>query len=366
MLSIKLPYAKLLFILLIQLTFTISIRGQDEEKSVTIDGYTEVYYLYNFHQPLTNMQPSFIYNFNRTNEVNLNLGFIKAAYNKDKVRANLALMLGTYAQANLAAEPDVLRHIFEANIGVKLSAKGNLWLDAGIFPSHIGFESAIAKDNYNLSRSLLAENSPYYEAGLKLGYTSKNEKWFLSALLLNGWQRIKRPDGNTTPAFGTQLTYKPSTSVTLNSSSFIGNDKPDSIRQMRYFHNLYGIFQLSKKLSLITGFDIGAQQKSRGSSQMNTWYSPVIIPRYSASDKLTLAARAEYYSDRNGVIISTGTSNGFKTFGYSANVDYAIQKEVLWRIEARSLRSKDNIFETRNNLLVSAHTWLTTSLSLAF
>ena len=345
---------------------SINSYAQEEKKTLTLSAYTEVYYLYNFNKPINNTQPAFLYNFNRNNEVNLNLGFVKAGYNTEKVRTNLALMTGTYTQANLVAEPEVLRHIFEANIGVKLSAKSNFWLDAGIFPSHIGFESAIGKDNYNLTRSILAENSPYYEAGVKLGYTSKNEKWFLSALILNGWQRIKRPDGNTTPALGTQVTYKPSESVTLNSSTFIGNDKPDSLRQFRYFHNYYGIFQLDKKLSVITGFDIGLEQKSKGSSQMNAWYSPVLIVKYNASDKVSLSARSEFYSDKKGVIISAITPDGFKTLGFSANVDYAIYKEVLWRIEARALKSKQSLFERRNGTMSTGSTWLTTSLAISF
>jgi hypothetical protein len=77
------------------------------------------------------------------------------------------------------------------------------------FASHIGFESAIGKDCWNLTRSILADNSPYYESGAKLSYTSKNEKWFISGLILNGWQRIQRVEGNNLPAFGHQLTFKP-------------------------------------------------------------------------------------------------------------------------------------------------------------
>lgn len=358
--------SKQAFLLIIPLVLFTQLEAQEEKKQITFSAYSEVYCLYNFNRPLDNAQPSFIYNFNRNNEVNINLGYAKASYNTDKVRANFALMAGTYTQANLAAEPEVLRHIFEANIGVKLSAKSNLWLDAGIFPSHIGFESAVGKDCYNLTRSLLAENSPYYEAGIKLGYTSKNEKWYLSALLINGWQRIKRPDGNTTPAFGTQVTFKPAPAITLNLSTFIGNDKPDSVRQMRYFHNIYGIFQLSKNWSAIAGFDIGIEQKSKGSSQMNTWYSPVLIAKYNPSGKLSVSARAEYYSDKNGVIISTNTSTGFQTFGYSVNVDYSIQNNVLWRLEARTLNSKDKIFETRNRILSANSTWLSTSFAVSF
>ena len=363
---IKITKATRLFIGLFLLIGLNKSKAQDTTKPLRITGYADVYYVYNFNKPLNNNQPSFLYCYNRNNEVNLNLGFVKASYNASNLRANFALMSGTYAVANLAAEPTALRNIFEANIGIKLSAKNNLWLDAGIMPSHIGFESAIGKDCNNLTRSILAENTPYYEAGLKLSYTSKNEKWFLSALLLNGWQRIKRLDGNTSPAFGTQITYKPSSTVTLNSSSFIGNDKPDSSRQWRYFHNFYGSFQLSKKIALITGFDIGAEQKSTGSSVMNTWYSPVLIAKYMASNKFSIAARAEYYCDKKGVIISTATTNGFRTFGYSANFDYAIQENAVWRIELRTLKSKDNIFEKRNSSFTSTSTWLATSLAISF
>ena len=55
-----------------------------------------------------------MYSHNRHNEVNLNLGFIKANYDSEKVRSNLAIMTGTYANANLSAEPSVLKNIFEA------------------------------------------------------------------------------------------------------------------------------------------------------------------------------------------------------------------------------------------------------------
>jgi hypothetical protein len=332
----------------------------------TISGYAEAYYNYDFNRPQTNTIPGFLYNFNRAGEVNLNLGFIKANYSTDRVRGNLALATGTYMNANYAAEPGVLKNIYEANIGIKISKNSNLWLDAGIMPSHIGFESAVGKDNWTLTRSLMAENSPYFESGLKLGFTSKSEKLYLAALYLNGWQRIQRVDGNTTPAFGTQITYKPSTSVTLNYSTFIGNDKPDSTRMMRYFQNFYGIFQLTEKFALTTGFDYGIEQKSKGSTDYNTWLVPAVILRYSAAARVNVAARAEYYQDKNGVIISTGTANGFQTWGFSANVDYAILPNVLWRIEARNFSSKDANYNKRTDGQKSSNAFVTSSLMVAF
>jgi hypothetical protein len=333
--------------------------------NLKISGYLETYYSFDISNPDNHTRPGFVYSHNRHNEVNLNLGFVKLAYNTDKVRANLALMTGTYSNANLAAEPGVLKNIFEANAGVKISKKKNLWIDAGIFASHIGFESAIGKDCWNLTRSILADNSPYFESGAKISYTSDNEKWFVSGLILNGWQRIQRVDGNNLPAFGHQLTFKPNSKVTLNSSSFVGSDTPDETRQMRYFHNFYGQFQVHEKFGLIVGFDIGAQQKFKGSGNNNTWYSTVLIAKYTPTKKISIATRGEYYSDANGVIIATGTLNGFKTYGYSLNLDYNIVDNVVWRIEGRGFTSKDEIF-TLDNKPSNQNYFITTALAISF
>lgn len=343
--------------------------AQDSTRSASpfaVSAYVESYYVQDFHKNDNHTMPGFIYNHNRTGEVNLNLAVLKGTYTGERVRANLALAAGTYMNANYAAEPGVLRNVFEANAGVKISKSYNLWFDAGIMPSHIGFESAMGKDNWALTRSLVAENTPYFETGLKLGYTTTDSKWYLAAMYLNGWQRIQRVDGNSTPAFGTQVTFKPNAAVTLNYSTFIGSDKPDSTRQMRYYHNIYGIFQLSEKWGLTTGFDIGSEQKAKGSSTFNTVYVPVMILRFSPSPKINVAARGEYYHDKNGVIISTGTDDGFQTYGLSLNFDYQIAPQVMWRIEARNLKSRDAIFERDGAGLAKNKTYLTTALTFAF
>lgn len=336
------------------------------KKGLIVSGYAEIYYSYDFNKPPGNSKAPFLYSFNRSNEVSLNLGFIKAAFTSDRLRASLALGAGSYMNANLASEPGVLKNIYEANAGIKISHNRDLWIDAGIFASHIGFESAVGKDCWDLTRSILAENSPYYESGVKLSYTSPGQQWFLSALLLNGWQRIQRPDGNTTPAAGTQVTWKPSDKVVLNYSTFIGNDKPDSLRQMRYFNDFYGIFQLRGKWAFTAGIDYGLEQKTKGSSSMNTWYAPVLLIKFAPDDKNTLAARGEYYSDPDGVIVSTGTPNGCKIFGWSVNYDRRIIPNAVWRIEIRGLNGKDGYFLKTDNSNTTNDVFITTSLAIGF
>ena len=357
---------KRIFIFLFTLFSIRALAQQDTTKgSVTWSGYVDVYYAFDSGKPDDHVRPSFIYNYNRSNEVNLNVGFVKANYTASNVRANVALMAGTYAQYNYASEQGLLKNVLEANAGVKLSKRKNLWIDAGIYASHIGFESAISKDCWNLTRSLFADNTPYYLSGAKVTYGSDNAKWTLTGMVINGWQRIQRETGNNTPSFGTQLVFKPNDKITLNYSTFLGNTKPDSVRQMRFYNNFYGILQLTQRLGVIAGFDYGMEQKSKNSSDYNMLYATALILRYALSEKLYLAGRAEYYQDEHGIIIATNTPNGFKTSGFSVNLDYAPATNMLCRIEGRTFNSKDAIF-SENGSPVNTNYSIVTSFAISF
>ncbi|GAB3222257.1 porin [Algoriphagus aestuariicola] len=318
-----------------------------EENLLKISGFLEAYYSYDFGNPASSNKPPFIYSYNRHNEFNINLGMVAFQYSKDRIRSNFALMAGTYSNANLAAEPGVLKNVFEANVGYKLSENQNLWIDMGILPSHIGFESAIGTANLNLTRSILADNSPYYESGLRLSYSSPNQKWYLAALALNGWQRIQRVEGNSLMSFGTQATFT-SGNFLINSSTFIGTDSPDTERKMRYFHNLYSQISLTPRWKVILGLDMGMQQSEPMGSDYDTWISPVLIAQVQMNDKISLAGRLEQYTDRDGVIISTESPEGFQTLSASLNLDWKLSENLMWRTEYRYFAGDDAYFPAEN------------------
>lgn len=332
--------------------------------TIKVSGFADVFYVYDFNQPQGTERQPFLFNHNRHSEFNLNLGFVKLELQQAKYRANFALQTGTYVNDNYAAEPGVLKNIFEANIGISLNRKNTLWLDAGVMPSHIGFESAISMDNWTLTRSLLAENSPYFLTGAKLSY-HPNDKLELAALIVNGWQRIQRLQGNSLPSFGTQVNYTLSEKASLNWSTFVGTDEPDSTRKMRFFNNFYGQFQVSEKLGLIAGFDLGAQQQSKGSSEIDIWLSPVLIARYAFNPVWSAAMRAEYYQDEAGVLIATNTANGFRTSSFSLNLDYSPTAHIICRIEGRWMGSEDKIFMSQE-LPVRSNFIIGTSIAVKF
>lgn len=327
----------------------------DSAKKITYSAYGEMYYSYDFGKPAGHEKPNFLYNHKRHNEVNANLLLLKANIIDKNYRATLGLMAGNYVTYNLSSEPTWAQNIYEANIGVKLSKQKNIWVDVGIMPSHIGFESAVSADCWTLTRSMMAENSPYFETGTKISYTNKNEKLTAAFLLLNGWQRIQKPNDIQNPSFGLQVNYKPNNKTTINYSNFIGSDKADSLKAIRTYNNFYVQYEPNKKVGLIVGLDIGTDKYN--SSDYGIWFSPVAIVRYNISQKMKIAIRGEYFLDKNQTIITTNTINGFQTSGISTNLDYAKNDKVSFRVEGKLYNSKDKIFEknTNNNFCLTTN-----------
>ena len=99
-------------IILLLLHYVPPSLAQDSVKNtspITVSGYAEVYYQYDFNRLANHTRPSFVYSYNRVGEVDLNLGYVKASFSTQRERGNVALMTGTYANANLANEPGVLK-----------------------------------------------------------------------------------------------------------------------------------------------------------------------------------------------------------------------------------------------------------------
>ena len=324
----------------------------EQSPSLALTGFLDAFYVYDANQPEGTFRQDFLFNHNRHNEFNLNLGLLGLALDHPRYRARFTLQAGTYANDNYAAEPGVLKNVFEAFAGISLNRAGNLWVDVGVLPSHIGFESAISIDNWTLTRSLSAENSPYFLTGARVTYTP-GDTWHFAALVVNGWQRIQRLEGNSLPSFGTQVVFRPAEGFLLNWSTFLGTDDPDQVRRMRYFNNLYGQFRISEHFGITAGFDIGLQQEAKGSSDYELWFTPTVIGQYILDTRWSTALRLEYYHDPDGVIIPVDTQDGFRTGGVSWNLDYTPLPRVACRLEARWLGSSDPVFRAQEGREVS-------------
>lgn len=349
------------FSLLLTFVFSFVAKAQTlDSLKIDFSGFIETFYAYDFNQPSENQKLPFMYNYNRHNEFNINNALFRVKARYENVYASFAVHAGTYVEDNYVGEE--IQLISEAIVGIYLDDKRKHTIEMGIMPSYIGFETAISASNLTLTRSMLAENSPYFMTGVKYQF-QPSEKWSFATLLTNGWQRIAKPDKSTLPAFGSQITFKPTEKATLNWSTFIGDEPTDFGLRTRYFSNLFLDYQWSERWRTIAGFDVG-MQKSSLSENYENWLSPVFIAQYSIHSKWQTAFRTEYYQDENNVIINVN-DRAFNTFGNSLNVDFLPTAKVKIRMEARWLKSQEAIF-IRDNQLVENDFFLTTSMSFEF
>ncbi|WP_291788103.1 porin [Cecembia sp.] len=346
------PLLSFLFSLLI-----IPAIGQDLNKdNFNFSAYLETYYSYDFNQPDDQNRPDFLYNFSRHNEFSINLAMVKMAYQSDGIRANLALMAGTYAQFNMANEPTWAQFINEASLGVRLHEK--LWLDIGVMPSHIGFETWIGAECWHLSRSLLAENSPYFLTGARLSYAVK-ENIDLTLWASNGWQNVQRVERNRGLGLGFGVTHRPIPGLEINYANYLGNEGIDPVKLWRFFNNFYLQSEVGY-WGLTLGTDYGIQQAYLGG--INQWYGLTASLRRAIDEKVYVAARAEYYSDPKGIILN----EGLKVSGLSCNLDYHYNPSALFRLEVRQFISSEGVFSLPGGRFSKGNTAVTASFSLSF
>lgn len=330
-------------------TAILDTTDSDIQGKITISGYVDAYYGYDFSNPVSNNRPYFV-SMSRHNELTINLAFADIKYLSSRFRARFVPGFGTYINANYVSEPGVLKNIVEGYVGVKLARNKEIWLDAGVLGSPYTNESAISKDHLMYSRSFAPEYVPYYLSGSKLTFPL-GQKVTTYFYLLNGWQVIQ--DNNRGKSLGTQVEYRPKDNLLINWDTYIGDERsvltPDF--RTRYFTDIYFIFNPDGKFSGTACAYIGYQEKvnpGNGEKSTSHWWQANIIGRYCISEKVNISGRLEYFDDPNSVQITSINDvpgSGFSTYSASLGLNISPQKNVLIRFEARSFFSDKNVYK---------------------
>ena len=342
----------------------------DTNQVRTFGGFVDTYYAWDANQP-HNFDRAYTTQPARHAEFNVNLVYIDTKWSGPRYRGRLALQWGTSVQANYAGEPklggvsgpNVSQFIQEATVGYQIAP--SMWIDGGIFFSHLGYEGWISRDNLAYSRSLVADFSPYYEAGVKLTWAATS-KLTATFAVLNGWQDISVY--NTPPAGGIRLDYTPTPKLTLSYDNFVGNAAPDSEpARLRIYHDVVAQYNPDDKWQFAAVYSLGTQTRSTLSGGTASWWGMTSFAKYHATSTLALVARFEHYEDPSQVIVVTGLPASFDATGGSLGIDVNFKAPVLWRTEVRGLRSTNAVWPLheagtvgRNNM------FFVTSLALTF
>ncbi len=311
---------------------------------LSIGGLVDTYYGFDFNEPEGSLRP-YCVSSARHNEININMAYIDLKYKNKYVRAHLVPGFGTYINDNYISEKGSLKNLIEANVGVKLSKKKEIWVDAGILSSPYTNESAVSKDHLMYTRSFAPEFVPYYLAGVKLSVPF-NEKWSGYLYILNGWQQIQ--DNNNPLSVGTQVEYRPTKNILFNWDTYVGDEYSAALPdyRTRYFTDLYMIWK-KKKWSMTSCIYVGRQDKKDSLAQKSHvfWGQANVIADYKITNRISISARAEYFTDPSSVQIAPITSaSGFESFSAGACFNLKISDNALFRLENRFFFSPKEVY----------------------
>jgi hypothetical protein len=278
------------------------------EDTLAVHGFVDVVYAHDFNRPADRATffPGVGTAAKRHGEFSLNQAQIELGAPPSPVGFRLALGFGTALEVVHSGEPDgafanagVFRNVLYASAQYKAPVGSGLLLEAGIFPCHVGFEGFNTKDNWNYTRSWLAEFSPYYSAGVRASY-SWNERWSSQLHVLNGWQIVS--ENNSAKSIGAQIAYtRGSASLFLNVIG--GPERPDNEKDWRVLADLVANVKVSSALFVGTSFDIATESRPGKNA---SWNGIAAYARLSPpTSKTALALRVERFADRDGAISST-------------------------------------------------------------
>jgi hypothetical protein len=234
-------------------------KNKQGETLLTGTVYGDVYYNFNFANPVDNTQ-TISSSIGRHNEVTLNLASIGIETNYKNVIGRVWLQTGSMLHIVQETDASVnkgkntgtgnLKFIREAAAGYHFDKWHGINIEAGIFMSYIGLESYLLNENWCYQRSMVCEFTPFYFQGARVqlfpSRTLKQEIW-----ILNGWQSYS--SYSRSPGAGSSTYYRPKESIQLAANFYVGRDTPapDTLgrqsNRLRFHHDHSAVIRYYNK-----------------------------------------------------------------------------------------------------------------------
>lgn len=227
---------------------------------------------------------------------------------------------------------DTLRHLSRANVSYLAPVGNGLTLTAGLFNSFIGYQSIYVKNNFNYTRSYMADNAPYFMFGLGAQYPV-TERLRLGLYAINGYNYLSHPNDHL--SYGVQAAYRLTDSLTVTENLYYGPDQSDTdLRFWRFFSD--SIVEWRRDcVTLAVSYDIGTEEAAESAGHPRTfWTAAAAFVRWNIAGPWSVAVRPEFYWDRNGRI--TGSEQFLKAVTTTLEHKVRLGPQTAWlRLEYR-------------------------------
>ena len=217
---------------------------------------------------------------------------------------------------------DTFSHFSRANVSYLAPIGTGLKLTGGLFNSYIGYESFYAKDNFNYTRSLLPDYTPYFMAGVSAEYQI-NESVKTVFYVINRYNFLSQP--NNLPSYGGQIKWSASPQWTFVQNVYYGPDQTDtSLKYWRFFSD--SILEWKRDaFTVALVYDIGTERAiPQAGDQQQFWMGSALLSQWRFVKDWAVAVRPELYYDPDGTM--TGAKQFIK--GVTTTLEYKL--EYAW------------------------------------
>lgn len=336
-------------------------------KYVTPSLYLDTYYAYSGNHPRDNTITGTA-STGRHNEFQLNLASIGFDWNYRNVIGRISIQYGSMmsivqdldgtASRGRSFTVQNLRYVREATVGYHLDALHGVNVEGGIFMSYMGLESYLLAENWNYSRSLVCESTPFYFQGVRAQiFPSKYLK--IEPWLMNGWQTYGK--WNNTPAAGLSIHWRPTPNLGFASNFYTGSDTRGQPSRLRFHHDhsvvgkLYeaphakGLSKLAVSVNNHAGFESGGE--GPGARRAHMLGSAVALRGWFGKDRWAATVRGEVLSNPSRYLaqfpppgFAQGGGESFRVWGLTATTEYFVTDFFTLRAEVLHRRSNVPFF----------------------
>lgn len=279
-------------------------------QDVKVGGTLEFNYTYSFNKPSTTTVP---YYFNRqVGQFSLNYGEIHVYSDPTKERPSgfsIRLVDGAVVAGlplNLAGINTNTTMFYEAYGRVVHDLGGTeLTLDAGLFPTHVGFETIPIGTNSFLSKSFhFGQLQPFYHGGLRASLPIGSGATF-TGLLFNRYSGVDS-NGNTTPGVGFQVSKPLGSTASVYVNGAFARDTVAGAERPKNILNVVANKTLSEATSLALDLSAVSGKQAGNANYTANGVTAYLFHTLGSGDKVALRAETLSENTAGGVLLFGG------------------------------------------------------------
>ncbi len=292
----------------------------------------------------------------RNNEFNLNTAQMTVSTEQEMYRGRFTMQYGTIPISSWSGG---YLNIQEANLGFRPAADlggegNNIWIDGGIFLTHIGNELLLPRENWLSTLALVTMFEPFYQSGVKVGY-NWGEMFSGELHVLNSYGTIE--DNNADKSLGWLLSYNPMDNLGLSWAGLVGNEQDaGATAQLRLYNNVNLNYQILDQFGVRGQIDVANEAG-------NLYYGAQLSARYDIFDQFGVTVRGETIQDPQGIL-----TDNLQGYGITLGLEYKPTEKSFVRLEGRQLimdannnqifmDAQGNTSSNRSELLINTGIW---------